>query len=263
MALSRRGIVLIAAVMLVVFASIAVLGVTTFIVQRLSQNQTNILRAKCLYLAQAGYNYAIYYYRANGTFPSGQVSIDANNYFVLNVTSTGTQAEALLVDPSASYLANSNKDVRGVTIRNTSGTAIAIDRIIVTWSLATGRSLRQIRIQTTTYNFNLSSPADADLSPDFSLSPGTTYSIQRFRFNRSMLQRIIWAQFVMADGSMTENIRIYPSSPAQGGSGGNIFTIKSTGKTTGSNIYRSVQATFNTTTGKITEYHEIPEQITP
>lgn len=261
---NKKGIALIATVILIIFASFAVLGFSAFIFQRITYGQVVKVKTECLYLAQAGYNYAIYAYRNSGTFPSGQINIDANNYFVLNVTQgAGTQADNLYVNPSASLLANSNRDVRGVTIKNLStSSSVTIDRIIVTWSgVPASRRLTQIRINSST-RFNsasgLASPANANLSPDFVLSANTTYPIDWFRFNGSMSGATVYAQFVMSDGSTTSNIRIYPASPAVSSTN---YTIKSMGKTVNSNIYRTIQTTYNTATGKVTDYHEISTAV--
>lgn len=245
--------------MFIIFTSLAVLGVTTFIVQALSRSPVILTQTMSTYLAQAGIHYAIYQYRFGGSFPSGQVNIDANNYFVLNVSGGAT----LSVDASVSSLADNGKDIVDVTIKNNSTTqSIIIDWMIVTWTGVSGRELRQIRIgQDTVFQsaHGESSPADADIS-DFTLSPNTTYPINRLRFDGDMTGATVTVNFVMKDGSTTGDVQVYPANSS---SSGGSYTILSTGKTTGSSIYRTIQAVYNSSTGKITGYGEIATQVVP
>ena len=97
--LNKRGITLAVTVMLIVFTSIAVSGITIFIVQRLTQIEMKQFNARTLYLAQSGVHNAIYNYRfedltGDGYFSLGQTNIDVNNYFVVG----GTAADMLMVD---------------------------------------------------------------------------------------------------------------------------------------------------------------------
>ena len=103
---------------------------------------------------------------------------------------------------------------------------------------------------------DLSSPANADIT-NFTLNTTPTiYNIDRLRFSGSMVGATISVQFVMTDGT-SKNLTVYPAS------NNNNFTVKATGKTTGSGIYRTLQADYNALTGKITTYNEINTQIVP
>jgi len=257
--MNKKGIVLLASIMLIVFASVAILSVTTFIIQRIAQEQVYQLRVKCIYLSQAGVHNAIYWYRyndlsANGCFSLGKTNIDANNFFVLGAT----DADLLMVNTSNSSIGGvGNRDLLGLTMQNaTNSKTITIDRVIVTWNNAA--QLQQIRINGTNVftGGNLSSPANVNIS-NFQLNTTPTiYNINRIRFNGSMIGTTISIQFVMTDGS-GKGLAVYPASSDYS------FTVKSTGKTVGSNIYRSIQADYNALTGKITNYNEINAEITP
>ena len=63
-------------------------------------------------------------------------------------------------------------------------------------------------------------------------------------------------QFVMTDASI-KNVNVLPASQQ------NNFIVKATGKTTGSPIYRTIQAEYNALTSKIIDYDEISTQIVP
>ncbi len=102
-----KGLTLAASVILIIFASIAVLSVTTFIVQRLSLIETKRTSASAFYLAQAGVNQALYSYRTTGPnayFTPGQtvISGDPSSSFVLGgTTSSGFDSDLLMVDTNS------------------------------------------------------------------------------------------------------------------------------------------------------------------
>ena len=75
-----------------------------------------------------------------------------------------------------------------------------------------------------------------------------------------MLNAIITLSFVMTDATTTTACIGWP---AQGSVCTQIssLTIKSMGKTAGSNQYRSVQAVYNTTTGNVSDYDEIFQTV--
>lgn len=341
--MNKKGITLITSIMLIVFASIAVVGTTVFIVQRLSLNEINLLRAKTLYLAQAGINGAVFSYRfrdlsGNGYFPLGQYNIDANNYFVLGADA----ADLLMVDTSNSQVgggadcdaqrqacedacdafwsacygqcdatydacvagcppgrlgrrcrmdcqrdrdrncypacddnrdlcygvcaddyqtclagSGSDRELTQVYIHNlTNSQTITIDRMIVDWD--NNRRLRGITIgsQPEILTGNASHPADIDI-PDFTLDTVPSSYHVRLRFSGSMINATIDIQFVMTDNE-TRSVRAYPQNDDS-----LYFTLRSTGKTVGSNIFRTIQATYDAPTSTITDYHEINEEITP
>jgi len=127
--------------------------------------------------------------------------------------------------------------------------------MVVTWNNA--RRLQQILINgSTVFSGNLLSPADANIT-NFTLNTTPTiYSVNRLRFNGNMAGATISIQFMMTDGS-SKSLTVYPASQ------NNSFIVKATGKKTGSNIYRTIQANYNARTARITSYNEIPTQINP
>ncbi len=360
----QRGITLAASIILILFVSVSVLSVTTFIVQRFSQTRSKSISSRALYLAQAGIHNALYNFRYNdslgtGYFPLGQTDVDAANYFVVG----GTAADLLMVDTSLAYLggaltqgqcqaignactntcnatrdacraqcdadrdtcraqADADRDAcraacpsgpSGNACRNacddtwnaakalcdairnacydqcdiargncrdtcsanesacidgtklidiylqnaTNSKTITIDRMIVTW--ANTQTLVEININgTIVWTGNLSSPADANLNPNFTLDAvPTIYLMDYLRFSGNMSGVNTSIQFVMTDGSLSENIPVFPAS------NNNNFIVKSMGKTTASNIYRTIAAKYNTFTGKVIDYREINIPITP
>lgn len=255
--LNNKGLTLATSIILIVFASTAVLSVTTFIIQRLSQTEAKRARTKTIYLAQAGINNAIYFYRfrdipANGYFSLGQTNVDAGSYFVLGAT----PADLLMVNTATAVLTNNSSRLRNVTIQNaTNSNTIVIDRMIVSWQgVPSTRRLTRMNINgRTLWTGTAASPANANLSPNFTLNTTpSSYPITELRFNGNMTGATISARFIMTDGSLTNTIQVYPASLNFN------FTVKAAGKTTGSAIYRTIRADYNALTNKIFNYYEIP-----
>ena len=70
----------------------------------------------------------------------------------------------------------------------------------------------------------------------------------------------ITLQFVMVGGSTTSGCVAYPP-PATTCQHGNSLDIQSMGKTGSSDIYRTIQATYDLGTSKISTYYEIPDAV--
>ncbi len=251
---NRKGIALIAAIMLIVFATIAVLGVVRFIAQRLYEQPTEAVFLQTIYLAQAGIHDAIYVFRnhnltANGYFTLGQTNIDANNYFVLSATS----ANLLMVNTSASVLQSTNQRVGGWTIQNaTNSNTIIIASMTVSWSGVSGRTLSSIYLNNTAvWNTGGGTSGNTFNITHFTLNTTpTSYSNNTLRFSGSMTGATVNVTFTMTDGS-SQALQIYPALS------NNNFTVTSKGQTTGSTLSRSIQATYNAATSTITSYKEI------
>ena len=252
----ERGIVLTAFIMLMVVASIAILGVSTFVVQRLSQTSANRLQASTINLAQAGVHHAIYFFRfhdlsGNGYFTLGQTQIDAAQKFTLG----GDPANFLMVNTSNAILAGaSNQNLQGLTLQNaTNSTNIVIDRMVVSWNNA--RKIREIRINgSLVWTGNKASPADCNISNVVLDAVPNTLPIDFIRFNNDMSGAQISVQFVMVGGSM-KGAAVYPASAQFN------FTVKSTGKVIGETHYRTVEAQYNALTSTIINLKEIGQEI--
>lgn len=248
----HSGMVLMTSVMLIVFVSIAVLGTATFVVSRIKQVESQRISAETVYLAQAGIHQALYDFRfhrliGNGYFSSGQMNLDATRFFVLGAT----DADLLMVDTSTADLGGgANKDIINLQIQNaTNSHTITIDRMGVTWDNSV--HLRSIRINgSNLWSGNQGSPVDADLSPNVTLNTTPSiYQIDRLRFQNDMSGVMATVQFWMTDGS-SKTVTIYPASSH------NDFNIIAMGKTTVSNIYRTMQVTYNSLTGHIIDSQE-------
>lgn len=253
----KKGITLVTAVILIVFASAIALSTATFITQRFSQSTVYSFRDKCIYLAQAGLHYAIYQYRSTATPYSGTVSnIDGNNGYAV-VATTGGGSGTFVVNSTNANLSNSNTYIVNDTVTNNSSSAVVVNQITVTWTKSP-KTLKDILINNVTvWSGGIStSPAVCPVS-NFTIPANTTYNITRVRFNSSMggeTNATILFQFT--DGSTAGSCIIYPKQNSTCSKSGNL-TIKSMGKAAGSTAYRSIQATYNTATGHISRCTEI------
>ncbi|RJO64949.1 MAG: hypothetical protein C4540_02755, partial [Candidatus Omnitrophota bacterium] len=133
--MKKRGVVLLTTIILIVFASLVVGGVTVFLTQRLSYSVARNRRVRCVYLAQAGIHDAIYWFRThtktgNGYFSLGEVKVDLQEAFVLG----GTDADLFMVNTSASRINPLlTTDLIDVSFQNaTDSRRLSIDRIVVT-----------------------------------------------------------------------------------------------------------------------------------
>lgn len=252
--LRRQGIALVSVVMLMVFATIAVVGVVAFIAQRLREQPVEAVYVQTIYLAQAGVHDAAYFFRfhdssANGYFTLGQTNIDTNDYFVLSATA----ANLLMVNTSASVLTNSNVRVGGWTMQNaTNSNTITIASMTVSWSGVSGRTLSSIFLNgSSVWSTGGGTSGSTFNITDFTLNTTPTiYSSNTLRFSGSMTGATVNVTFNMTDGS-NQALTIFPAS------NNNKFTVTSKGQTTGSTLFRSIQATYNAVNATITAYQEI------
>lgn len=260
---NKKGLALIAAIMLIVFVSTAVLGLSVFIVQWYKQIDAGERLTRCIHNAMAGVNYAIYQYRVSGALTNGTTSIDANNNFTLStVSGTGSgAASALIINATAAALGGTgSRDLLNVTLNNSSVSAITINQAIVTWT--NSRNMTQILINgVTNWSGVAASPATVNFTTNATINAGATVALTRIRFSGNMAGTTITIRFRLTDGTITNACTIFPAQPSACTQPAASLTIKSMGKTTGSNQYRSVQAIYDPATGNVSDYDEISQTV--
>ncbi len=257
----HKGIALVAAVMLMVFATIAVFGVVTFITQRLRQQPTEEAFLKAIYLAHAGLNYSMYQYRSAGALYSGTISnIDGNGGYAVVATAFGGgggQADLLRVDATGSYWANNNKDLDGITLTNTSSSSSITITYMIMFLASGSETLNAVRINgSNVWTDNTSigtSPVTLDIT-NVTIPANTTRNINRIRFTNSASDKTIYVQFTMSDSTTTSICTVYPTPASACGS--SSLTIRSMGRPAGSSVYRTLNTEYNTVSGTITSCTE-------
>jgi len=148
--------------------------------------------------------------------------------------------------------------VTGLTIQNvTDSQTITIDRMRVSWD--NSYQLRQIVINgQLLWSGSVSSPANANLTPDFTLNASqTVYDIDYLQFSGRMADATTAdIEFIMSDGS-SKTVTAYPASDAA------LITVRATGKKTGSEVYRTIAATYDVGAGTVNALEETDEEISP
>ena len=262
----NKGIALIAAIMLIVFVSIAVLGLSVFIVSWYKQIDVRARESRCIYNAMAGVNYAIWKYRLNPSeLTIGTTSIDANNNFTLSTVSGGGgegASSTIIINATNSDLSDKNRHVVDWTIRNNSASVVKIDQVTVTWK-KTPKTLTSLVIDNHPKWEGSKSTSPAIFPVSITIPGNTTYSTHNeIIFNSSVKgDHGITISFRMTDNTNTTFCTVYPAQPSACAQASGSLTIKSMGKTTGSNQYRSVQATYNTASGNVSPYNEIFQTV--
>jgi len=119
-----------------------------------------------------------------------------------------TQATYLVINTSsASIGGGGNKELQDITVENTSGSNITIDTITLTWT--NGQLIEEIKIDNAKVwrQNNEGSPdgrqptgTEIDIV-DFVLSSGTTYDVDKFKFNGNMTGDTFSITFKMSDAS--------------------------------------------------------------
>ena len=269
--INKKGVALIVVVMLIVFVSIAVLGVTTFIVQWFSQLNNDQINAKCLYLAQAGIQDAIYKVRSTYLNPPATYGSYTTGLTTVNTGETyrrgGTAADFLMVNTVGATWSSSNNTLSGIRLQKATGSAtpavtIASMNICWTKSSAATRNVNRITIGTTNYTVNVAPSACPGGLANITDRTLTNVSFLAFalRWSGSITLTDVLVKFNMTDGS-SKTVDLWPSiNSCQ-------FTINSTGKVASYNIYRTIKATYDlmpatySTTSRITDIDEINTEI--
>ncbi len=269
---NKKGLTLIAAIMLIVFVSIAVLGLSTFIVQQLKQLNADQINSKCLYLAQAGIHDAIYKVRSTylnpattyGSFTTGLTTVNTGETYRRG----GTAADLLMVNTAGATW--SSPTLSGIRLQKATSSAlpvVAIASVNICWtkSSATVRNVNRVTIGSTNYTVNLAPlvcPGGnfADINPDRTLS-NTSFVAFAIRWSGSITLTDVQVKFNMTDGS-SKTVDLWTlNNSCQ-------FAINSTGKVAGSNIYRTIKVTYDlmpttyATTSRIDDIDEINTEIT-
>lgn len=269
-AMNKRGIALAAVILLITFVAVAVLGATSFISQRLVGVEVKQRDMRCRYNAQAGLYYAIYQYRNSGTtyVSPTLVTIDSGNYAYITSTGGGGgggAASLLQIDATGSYLGGTgNKDILGIHLTNASSSS-AITLTQFTISVVGGaKTLDQMDIHgSSVWTTNTSigvTPVTLDMT-DVTIPASTTYNIDFIRWTSGMSGRTVSSSFIMSDTTTTSVCTVYPRPASVCTTGGGTLTINSMGKTTGSGLYHTVQATYTIATGNISDYEEVTTTV--
>lgn len=255
--MNRKGITLVAVIMVIVLLAIIVGGITSYIFEGLSFNVSNINQEKALYMAQAGIMKGLAVYKNTGLFAiERNINVAGEFYYHL-----GTTSGFLSIDASAPKI--SSKQLREVHIKNLdSTTAITITSIIVEWAF--GGNITSVKLGNTfVWSGSLTSPANITLSPAITLNPGQSYSAQNdqiWRFSNALSGDII-CTFIFSGGTSRKCYLL-----KNGGGANNEFPLAATGEIRSGAApvaRRTLIATYDIGTGNITSWQESQNHIIP
>lgn len=123
-------------------------------------------------------------------------SIELNNQF--------NYASSLLVNGTNALLLNPYLDITGITLGNSSSSALTIDKMKVSWSNVTGTpTLNQVRINNIdVWTGTTASGSEINIT-DIAVPAGSgTIPVNYVRFSGSMAGGIIVIEFIMSDSSV-------------------------------------------------------------
>ncbi len=256
---SRRGVLLVAYLMLMVFASIAVLGVSTFLVEHLRRAGSRVASEGCLHLARAGVQGSIYVYRRRaarlgaGNFALGRFDVDGQRYYVIG----GDDADFAMWDTSAARVVRHGRRYRlvGLALKNAvRSRKLRIKMFVVTWN-GRGRLRKVVIDGRRRWRGKKKSPARIRLRPQVVLDRrGFLRPLDYLEFDEDVHASTIRIRFIMKDGSGRE-VTVYPASRAFD------FIVNATGRISGEALYRTLRVEYNTLTGTIIAEREIDAQI--
>jgi len=158
---------------------------------------------------------------------------------------------------------SSNRNIVNDTIQNNSASAITVNQLTITWN-KTPKTLTAVVINGVTWWSGSvpRPPAVLTISPARTIPAHTTYAITRVSFNSSAAGDAgITMSCRFTDSSSSSPCTIYPAQASTCTQSSGSLTITSMGKTTGSNLYKTIQATYNTSSGNISAYQETSNSV--
>lgn len=251
----KKSFALILAVILIIFVTTAVLGLSFFVIENTRLLIAREGRLKSLYLAEAGVQEAVYWYRENflnqgsGYFSLGQYPLGLTESFTLS----GDEAGLLVVDSTASAASNGKNryEVGNIYLHSAvDSQALTVTDIVITWTDA-GSNLKKVMVgASNAWSGNSSSPAALNIS-DKTVSTGPENLVMEFSYGDPTAQSIV-VRFIMQDSTYKE-VAVYPAY-----SSGNI-TFRSEGAVeTGAALIQAVlEAEYNIADSKIVRYRKI------
>jgi len=254
---NKRGFSLIALIMVLVLLGIVVGGITAYITEALFYSVSNLNNAKALYMAQAGIMKALAVYKNTGSFTTERnVNVSGEFYY-----HAGTSAGFLSVNASSPVI--STKQLRNIFIKNLNSVAsITITSMVVEWTF--GGTISDVKLGNIfVWAGSASSPATLTLSPSLTLAPGDSYTSQNdqiWRFSNALSGDVL-CTFNFSDGTSRTCYLM-----RNGGGANNEFPVKATGESrSGATVVarRTLIATYDIGTGKITSWQESQDHIIP
>ncbi len=266
----NKGIALAALIIIMVLLAIIVFGVTLSITEGLRFNISNINNEKALCVAQAGMMSGLVDYLADGLIsPQSNINVNPPSEFYYSV---GESSSFMLID--GSNVRANGRVVNTWPIKNFNfdpASSIVINSIVVEWDYAANLVNMKIGNNYILKSASLSSPATINSANCFggsiplSIQGNTTYSgtnVQYLSFSANIPANLtVSLTFNFSDGSFLKKLLINGGKVTN-----NEFSLRATGKIgSGSSALarRTLTATYDVTTNKITSWQESTKHIIP
>ena len=267
----KKGIALIALIIIITVVVITVGGIVSFIANGIALATVQSARSQALYAAQAGIYAAIYDFEAV-SYPrtwskASNVSLAGSASY-----SVGKDANFMLIDASHPRIGDSMWLIGGVRygpfasisdvrISNScADQAITIDRIKIEWYNANNASMvfRGIVWGGLRFYGTASSGTIVTLNPACQINANSgTNALNLWFSHYPGTNSIIIATFFCTDGSQRKSILFN-----EGYSGNKEFSVTSTGTISGNvNVKRTIEATYDYGCKNITSWREVPSHI--
>lgn len=250
-----KGIALVVLILIIVLIVIVMAGLTGFVFESLRLSTFKEQELKTIYLAQAGVMSAIVDYRDGGIWAKAtNVNVTGNQYYHI-----GKDANFLWVDPSSPRVVGSN--LKKIPIQNVnSASSITITQLTLNWTF--GGNITKVTIGgTQVWNGTASSGSTLDIT-DLTIAAGVSYfgiNDQQWDFSGGSVSGDVICTFIFSDGSQRKAYLL-----KAGKSANKEFSITATGEVRGNATWRrTIEATYDTGTSKITSWQERWGHIIP
>jgi len=254
--LNNKGIVLLSVILIIVFFSVAAIGITTYIVEALKLNVAHINQEKAFYAAQAGVMHAIVDYVNNGSITAvTDTQIATDTYF-----SIGGSGMFFLADASNPTIIASRK-LKDVSMTNLNSTsAVTITHMQVSWTPDGGENLISIDLGRATVEWSGTAPSGTNIDmADYTIGAGVTENDVwlDWETGSDITAKTISAILTFSDGSTVEIILLNAGMASN-----QEIVITSTGKFTGTYTHeRTLKASYDIGTSEITSWEESQEHL--
>jgi Tfp pilus assembly protein PilX len=264
--MSKKGITLIEVIMIIVLLGIITGGITSYIGEGLRLNASNLNNTKALYMAQAGLMSGLADYIADGLI-SPQSNVLVTGEFRYSV---GGSSSLIAID-GTNVKANGRVVNTWPLTNISSATAVTVNSIVVEWDFVANLNSMKIGNSYIFKNGSLTSPATIDSSNDYNnampltIPANTTYggtNTQYIQFSVNVPAYLtVSVTFNLSDGSSLKKYLVIGGNATN-----NEFSLRATGIIQGGaagTARRSLVATYDIGTGKITSWQESSRHIIP
>lgn len=139
------------------------------------------------------------------TSVSGEFEAQTTLSTSAEVNTQFNHSRQFLINLTDAYLSPNNREILGLTIRNTGTTTLTLDQLMMTWTGMSGTpNVTQVQIGGGSVEWTGSQPPGSTLNlTDYALTTGAgTVNINNISFSSSMASATVNFQFIFSDGSV-------------------------------------------------------------